>query len=193
MRALLLAFGLAGALACHRDMRDTGRLKPLEPSTVFADGRSARPEVAGTVARGKLKENATLHTGKAAGLPAAAPPFPLTQADLERGRERFLIFCSPCHDRTGSGRGMIVQRGFQQPPSYHEPRLRAAPLGHFVDVMSQGFGAMSGFAARIPAEDRWRIAGYIRVLQYSQHAPLRDVADPALLEPPAASTPAEGH
>ncbi|TAH37385.1 MAG: cytochrome c [Planctomycetota bacterium] len=163
-------------------MRDTGRLKPLEGSSVFADGRSARPPVPGTVAREHLRGDAAFHTGKRDGQFLAEIPFPVTRADLERGRERFNIYCSPCHDRTGSGRGMIVQRGFKQPPSYHDQRLREAPVGYFFDVMTAGFGVMYSFASRIPAEDRWKIAAYLRVLQYSQHAPLSAVADPALLE-----------
>ena len=111
-----------------------------------------------------------------------ALPVPLTRDLLERGRERFDIFCSPCHDRAGRGRGMIVQRGFKQPPSYHIDRLRAQPIGYFFDVMTNGFGEMSSYAAQVPASDRWAIAAYIRALQFSQHAPLSAVSERDLRE-----------
>ncbi len=156
-------------------MHDQPSYKPLARSTFFEDQRSARPLVPGTVAQGELREDEHLYTGKIRGELAATFPFPVTRAVLERGRERFNIFCSPCHGRLGDGRGIVVQRGFKQPPSYHEQRLREAPIGHFFDVITNGFGAMANFDYRVPVRDRWAIAAYIRALQFSQNAGLADV------------------
>ena len=154
------------------------KYKPYAPSQFFDDGRSERQPVAGTVARGQLRLDELLYTGKENGVLSNRFPFPITRADLERGRERYNIYCSPCHDYTGSGRGMIVQRGFPQPPSYHIDRLRNAPAGHFFDVMTRGLGNMYSYAARVEPEDRWRIAAYIRALQLAEHAALGDVPQP---------------
>jgi hypothetical protein len=156
-------------------MAEHGRIKPMEPSPVFADNRSARTPVEGTVARGELRADEGLHTGVAGKMTLNALPFPLTRQVLQRGQERFNIFCSPCHDRLGTGEGMVVRRGLRRPPSYHIDRLREAPLGYFVDTMSKGFGAMPDYAVQIPPEDRWAIATYIRALQLSQNARLTDV------------------
>lgn len=161
--------------ACRTDMHVQPRYKSLEPSTFFDDGRSARPLVEGTVARGHLRIDEHLYTGKVNGVDVDTFPFPVTRAVLERGRERFNIFCSPCHDRTGSGNGIIPQRGFRHPPSYHIDRLRRAPVGHFFDVITNGFGAMYSFASRIAPRDRWAIVAYIRVLQLSENATMADV------------------
>jgi len=169
---LLLVILLAG---CRQDMHDAPRYDPLEASTFFDDGRSARPLVEGTVARGHLDEDDHLYHGMVGGQPAATFPFELTRADLERGRERFGIYCAPCHDLTGSGNGMIVQRGMKRPPSYHIDRLRKEPPGYIFDVITRGFGAMYDYADRIPVEDRWRIVGWVRVLQRSQAGTLADV------------------
>jgi Cytochrome C oxidase, cbb3-type, subunit III len=171
--ALVLAL-LAGT-ACRVDMHVEPRYDPLAPSTFFADGRSERPPVPGTVVHGDLRTDELRYTGRINGVVANEFPFPITRADLERGRQRFNIVCTPCHDYTGSGHGMIVQRGFQAPPSYHIERLRNAPVGHFFDVMTNGYGAMYSYANRVTPDDRWRIAAYIRVLQLSQHATLNDV------------------
>ncbi len=146
------------------------KYRPGDPSEFFDDGRSARPPVPGTIARGQLRGDELLYTGKINGKLAAEFPFAITKKDLERGRDRFNIYCTPCHDYTGNGRGVIVQRGFPPPPSYHIDRLRQAPAGHFFDVMTNGLGAMYSYAARVTPEDRWRIAAYIRALQLSQHA-----------------------
>jgi hypothetical protein len=162
---------------CRMDMHIQPKYLPYEPSKFFADGRSERQPVPGTVARGQLRLDELLYTGKENGVVSNRFPFPMTRADLERGRERFNIYCTPCHDYTGSGNGMIVQRGFPQPPSYHILRLRQAPVGHFFEVMTNGFGAMYSYAARIQPEDRWRIAAYIRVLQLSEGATLQDVPE----------------
>jgi cytochrome c len=133
--------------------------------------------VEGTVARGELRIDEQLYTGKVNGVDAETFPFPITKEDLERGRERFEIYCSPCHDYAGTGHGMIVQRGFPPPPSLHIDRLRQAPPGHFFDVMTNGLGNMYSYAARVTPEDRWRIAAYIRALQLSEHDSIEDVPE----------------
>ncbi|MCI0694886.1 cytochrome c [candidate division KSB1 bacterium] len=163
------------ATACRQDMHDQPRYEPLERSTFFNDGRSARPFVEGTVARGHLKTDEHFYTGKVNGELVNTLPFPATKEILDRGHERYNIYCSPCHDRVGNGQGMIVQRGFRQPPSLHIERLRQAPLGHFFDVMTNGFGTMYSYADRIAPQDRWAIVAYIRALQMSQNAALDDV------------------
>ncbi len=168
----LAAFALAG---CRQDMHDAPRYEPLEASTFFADGRSARLPVVNTIARGQLREDTLLYEGKIGGQLVDEFPMPVTAEVMARGQERFNVFCSPCHGRTGQGNGMVVQRGFRAPPSYHEDRLRNAPVGYFFDVMTHGFGVMSDYSAQVPVADRWAIAAYIRALQYSQHATVDDV------------------
>ena len=150
-------------------MYDQEKYEPLETSTFFTDGQADRLPIEGTVARGQLRLDSHLYTGKVDGQLVTTLPLPLTRERLERGRERYDIFCSPCHDRTGSGIGMIVQRGFKRPPSFHQQRLREVPLGHFYDVITNGFGSMYNYASRIPVEDRWAIAAYVRTLQLSQN------------------------
>ena len=162
--------------ACRQDMFNQPKVKPLARSDFFDDGMGARPPVEGTVARGELRADRVFYTGIGRdGKFVAALPVPLTRTLLLRGRERFDIFCSPCHSRVGDGRGMIVERGFKEPPSFHIDRLRAQPIGYFFDVVTSGFGEMSGYAAQVTPADRWAIAAYIRALQLSQHAPLGDV------------------
>jgi cytochrome c553 len=163
------------AASCRQDMHDQPKMKPLRGSAFFADKRSARPLVPGTVARGALHEDAAYDTGKSGKDFLVRIPTRVDAALLARGREEFEVFCSPCHGRTGRGDGMVVQRGFKKPPSYHIDRLRQAPVGYFFDVMTSGFGAMSDYAAQIPAQDRWAIAAYVRALQLSQYAPVSDV------------------
>jgi hypothetical protein len=158
-------------------MMDQPRHEPLEASPFFPDGRAARPLVPGTVPRGHLQDDPLLETGWIDGKPAEVFPFPVTAKVLERGRERYGIFCTPCHDRAGYGRGMIVQRGFRAPSSFHIDRLREIPAGHFVDVITRGFGAMPSYKNRIPPSDRWAITAYVRALQLSQQAPLSDVPE----------------
>jgi mono/diheme cytochrome c family protein len=162
-------------LGCRQDMHVQPKYVPEDPSSFFADGRSERPPVEGTVARGQLRTDELLYTGRINGAAADLFPFPITAADLSRGRERYNIYCSPCHDYTGSGNGMIVQRGFPAPPSFHIERLRQAPAGHFFEVITNGLGLMYSYASRVSPEDRWRIAAYIRVLQLSQHGSMADV------------------
>ena len=161
---------LALTLGCHQKMREQPRCEPLGASRMFADGKCAREPVKGTVARGAARDPVAAIDSKSDRL-----PLPVTPALVARGRDRYDIYCSPCHDRVGTGRGMIVQRGFRPPPSLHDDRLRTAPVGHFVDVMTQGWGAMPAYAAQLPAADRWAIALYVRALQRSQHASLGDV------------------
>jgi Cytochrome C oxidase, cbb3-type, subunit III len=160
---------------CRLDMHVQPKYLPYEPTNFFGDGRSERQPVTGTVARGQLRLDELLYTGKENGVLADRFPFPISRAELERGRERYNIYCTPCHDYTGQGDGMIVQRGFPPPPSFHIDRLRTAPAGHFFDVMTNGFGSMYSYAARVEPEDRWRIAAYIRVLQASRHGSIDDV------------------
>jgi mono/diheme cytochrome c family protein len=172
--AALVIAGLALA-GCRQDMHDAPRYNPLRPSVFFANGSSARTLIANTVARGQLREDRHLYEGIVNGQPAETFPMPVTAEVLRRGQERFTVFCTPCHGRTGEGDGMIVQRGFRKPPSYMEDRLRNAPVGYFFDVMSHGFGAMQDYASQLPVADRWAIAAYIRTLQLSQRATLDDV------------------
>jgi mono/diheme cytochrome c family protein len=162
--AALALLGLPLVGGCSQDMADQPRYDPLEASRQFADGMSARMPVAGTVAR-----DADL---------SSAPetfPYPVTMELLQRGRERFEIFCAPCHGRAGDGRGVVVRHGFPAPPTYHQDALRKASDRHFYDVITNGYGAMYSYAARVPPSDRWAIVAYIRALQYSRAAPVADL------------------
>jgi mono/diheme cytochrome c family protein len=178
-KSLLPFAALLLLAACRQDMHDQPRYKPYAASRLFPDGMSARLPVEGTVARGELRENVALYVGRTANNTAAPYitelPIPLTKATLERGRQRFNIYCSPCHGQTGDGEGMIVQRGMKHPPSYHTDRLRQEPVGYYFDVITNGFGVMASYASRIPAEDRWAIIAYVRALQVSQNATIEDV------------------
>jgi hypothetical protein len=174
MLAALMLLCLAG---CRQDMHNQPKYKPLRESLYYADARSARPLVAGTVARGELRADQAFYTGFRNGQLVDKLPFPLTRQVLERGRERFNIYCSPCHSELGNGEGIVVQRGYLRPPSFHEDRLRNAPLGHFFDVMTNGIGGMPDYSEQISPEDRWNIAAYIRALQLSQNATLADVPE----------------
>ncbi len=156
----VLAFALVALAACRQDMHDQPRYDPLERSAFFPDGKASRPLVAGTIARGTAPD---------------APPERVTRALLERGRERYDVFCAPCHDRVGTGNGIVVQRGYRRPPSFHDERLRAAPVRYFADVIAHGFGQMPSYAAQVPAADRWAIAAYVRALQVSQHVAAADL------------------
>jgi mono/diheme cytochrome c family protein len=172
--AVLLAGGLAAG--CRRDMQVAPRYDPLGASAVFPNGSSAQPIVEGTVARGHLDDDALLDTGKINGQPADEFPFPITAADLDRGQQRYDIFCSPCHGLTGDGNGMVIQRGFDKPAaSYHTDRLRQKPVGYFFGVITNGFGAMPAYRAQIPVPDRWRIIAYVRALQLSRNATTTDI------------------
>jgi mono/diheme cytochrome c family protein len=224
-RIVLLALAELLLLAgCRQDMQNQPKMIPLRSSEFFPDQRSARYPIAGTVPRledaavdrAQLDPNSYLLTGRQGQVFGNDLPFPLTRAVMERGEQRYNIYCTPCHSKVGDGNGMIVQRGFKHPPTFHQQRLRNAPLGHFYEVISFGWGAMPDYAAQIKPEDRWAIAAYIRALQLSQNAPEADVPDqdraklnappesiaipdtsyksPTVLQPPPAAepTPAKG-
>lgn len=162
--------------ACRQDMHDQPKYRGMRGNPFYEDGRSARPAVAGTVSRDEnLRNDDARSTGKIDGAFALSLPVPLTRPLLQRGRERFDIFCSPCHSPLGDGRGMVVLRGLSSPPSFHIARLREAPPGYVFDVITNGFGRMQDYGTQIEVEDRWAIAAYVRALQLSQDAPLSDV------------------
>lgn len=205
---LPFAFGLL-LTGCRRDMQDQPRMKPYRSSS-FYNG-PGEPRVEGTVPRGQLRENREFYFGKKSTAGSSTPPQPaqgtaspsanafpddvetipmtLTKADLDRGQERFDIYCSVCHGMTGYGDGIVARRGFNRPSpaSYHQDRLRQAPVGHFFDVMTNGWGAMPSYASQISIEDRWRIAAYVRALQLSQMK--KDDGNPTVREGANAETP----
>jgi len=163
-RRLALVLLVAALAGCDQKMADQPRYDPLEASSEFPDGMSARTPVAGTVARdADLSATPT------------AMPFPVTMKLLQRGRERFDIFCAPCHSVAGDGDGIVVERGFPAPPTYHQPALRAASDRHIYDVITDGYGAMYSYAARVPPADRWAIVAYVRALQYARNAPVAEL------------------
>jgi mono/diheme cytochrome c family protein len=166
---ILLMACLSG---CVQKMAEQPSYRPLQATTFFDDGRSARPQVPGTIARGQLELDDHYYRGRVDGQLATTIPLPITPELLMRGQQRFNIYCSPCHDRAGTGNGMIVQRGYHQPPSYHIPRLREAPVGHLFDVATNGYRLMPDYSAQVSVADRWAIVAYIRALQFSQYAPL---------------------
>jgi hypothetical protein len=171
------AFLLLSLPACRQQMADQSRYEPLEESSFFPDHRSARPLPVGVIPRGLLNEDDHFFTGRVNGQLATGFPFEITTGVLERGRERYNIFCTPCHDHIGTGNGMAVRRGFRsRPPTFHMDRLREAPAGHFYDVITNGFGAMNDYAAQIRPADRWAIVAYIRALQFSQNAKAQDLS-----------------
>ena len=163
------------ATGCRMDMHDQPKYQSYEASDLFPDGRASRVPPEGTVAQGQLRNDDLLYSGKLNGKDSELFPFPITLDVLKRGQERFNIYCSPCHDRVGTGRGIIVRRGMKRPPSFHSARLREAPPGHFFNVITNGFGAMFSYASRLKPEDRWAVIAYIRALQLSQDATEGDV------------------
>lgn len=188
----LLVFGVAFASGCRYDMQDQPRYKQYKSSDFFADGKAMQDPPDGTVARGQLRDNKALYTGKKENIDANAPvetttdesgntivssfpndieelPLPLTKELLERGEQRYRVFCIVCHGPVGKGDGMVVRRGYPKPSTYHDDRLRNAPVGHFFDVITNGWGKMNGYASQIPVADRWAIVAYIRALQASQN------------------------
>ena len=171
--ATALSLLLAG---CRQDMQDQPKFVPQRGSAFFADERSVRPQVEGTVARGQLHEDAYFYSGLMNGKEADLMPFPATLAVLERGQERFNIYCSACHSRVGNGMGMIVERGYKPAGDLQSGRLLAAPISHYFRVMSKGYGAMPDYATQLAPQDRWAVAAYIRALQLSQHAKPEDAA-----------------
>jgi mono/diheme cytochrome c family protein len=194
---------LSVTTGCRQDMHDAPRYDPLEASAVLPQGASAQPLVEGTVARGQLRDDELLETGRVNGQVANQFPFPIAAADMDRGEERFNIYCAPCHGRDGDGNGMVVQRGFRQAASLHTDRLRQAQPGYLYEVIRNGFGVMPDYRAQIAVDDRWRIVAYIRALQLSRHATPADVPEnerqsldavPAPATPPTApGRPAGGH
>jgi mono/diheme cytochrome c family protein len=200
---VLLILLLLISAGCRRDMQDQPKIKPLRGTTFFRDGLGSRQPIEGTIPRGHLRSNVEYFTGKKAGAPAASAtpqqqtagatgsqatnfpddidtfPLPVTQEVVERGRQRYEIFCSACHGFTGNGDGMIVRRGFRRAASFNDDRLRQAPVGHFFDAMTNGWGAMPSYAAQIPVQDRWAIIAYIRALQMSQQNLAAAAASPS--------------
>jgi hypothetical protein len=165
--AALCGLGLAGCEnTLRQDMANQPRQNPLSPSDFFADGRSERPEVENTVVRGSIQDD-SLFVPKESN----AFPLPLTLELLQRGEQRYGIYCTPCHGIQGDGMGMVAMRGMKHPPSYHQERLRNVPNGYLYDVVTNGFGAMYGYSAQIPPRDRWAIVAYLRALQLSRNAP----------------------
>jgi hypothetical protein len=186
---------LALTASCRLDMHVQPRENPLARSDFYPDHRSERPPVDGTVARGDLRADTYFYTGKIGGNPGDAMPFPVTKEVLARGQERYNIFCAPCHSRLGDGKGFVPSRGFsRQPPSFHDARLKSAPLGYFYDVITEGFGIMPDYASQIPPADRWNIVAYVRALQLSQDATMADVPAGQKIpsEPPRFKEPGTG-
>src|SRR5688500_10908471 len=189
---------LAFVAGCRQDMHNQPKYRPLRPSALFADGSSAGQPVEGTVARGLLNADEALFTGKTGGVAVKEMPFAITAADLDRGQERFNIYCTPCHDQSGNGNGMVVQRGYRKPPSFHIERIKQADPGYMFDVISNGFGAMPDYKSQINPRDRWRIVAYVKALQMSPGAAAADAAAsaptpaPQGAQPPAGQTPAAG-
>jgi mono/diheme cytochrome c family protein len=182
---------LVAAAGCRQDMHNQPKYRPLRASDFFENTSSARPLVEGTIARGTLQTDAAFFTGKNGALFVSELPFPVTAEVVERGQQRYNIYCTPCHDGTGSGNGMVVQRGYPQPPSFHIDRLRNADAGYYFDVMTNGFGRMPDYRGQVSPRDRWNIVAYIRTLQLSQRATASDVpgGDPAKPQVPAAPGP----
>jgi mono/diheme cytochrome c family protein len=175
LRCAILCALVLVVTGCRQDMHDGPRYEAYEASDSFADGRASRAAPAGTVARGWLREDEALYTGKLNGQPVESIPFAITYDDIKRGQERFNIYCSPCHSRLGDGNGMVVQRGLRQAASFHQDRLRQERMGYFFDVITNGFGAMQGYAEQVPVRDRWLITAYVRALQLSQNASVNEV------------------
>ena len=214
LQLAFLLFAVILATACRRDMQDQPKMKPFRGTTFFADGLSSRQPIQGTIPRGFLRSDTAFYTGKKTLTPGAAPaatpttstgtqpiagtqpntyaddvdtfPFPVTKEIVLRGRERYDIFCSVCHGLTGNGDGMVVRRGFRRAASFNDDRLRQAPVGHFFDAITNGWGAMPSYSAQIPVQDRWAIIAYIRALQLSQQNTTTPLASPS---PAASATP----
>jgi hypothetical protein len=180
------------AIGCRQDMHDEPKFFPQRGTSFYADGRSVRPQVENTVARNQLHEDTYFYTGLANGKEGDGLPFPVTMQVLERGQERYNIYCTPCHSRVGNGAGMIVQRGYAPAGNFHTTRLETAPLGHFFHVISNGYGAMPDYSAQIVPADRWAIVAYIKALQLSQKATQADVPSGSHAEPLSGIAEREG-
>ncbi len=177
IQAALMVLMAALLSGCRQDMQDQPRYKPLQRSNFFEDGRSARPIIAGTIARGHLRRDSAFFFGAVNGQFVAAPPLTVDAALLARGRDRYDIYCSPCHSPAGDGRGMVALRGFRYPPSFHSDRLRGVPDGYIYAVIANGYGAMSNYAYQLEPRDRWAVTEYVRVLQFSRNANASDLDD----------------
>ncbi len=185
--ALFAASAVLSGCSLKQDMALQPKNRPLSPSDFFADGRSARPLVENTVARGSVLEDEMVVSKE-----SSAFPLPLNQELLERGENRYKVFCSPCHGLQGDGNGMIAMRGMKHPPSYHQDRLRQVPNGYVYDVITNGFGAMLGYSAQIAPRDRWAVVAYVRALQLSRNAKLAELPPDVrekVLHPPAEKKP----
>ncbi|MEO6910375.1 MAG: c-type cytochrome [Edaphobacter sp.] len=183
---------LISGLGCRQDMHNEPKFFPQRGTTFYADGRSVRPQVIDTVARNQLRADTYFYTGLINGKPGDGLPFPVTMRVLERGQERYNIYCAPCHSRVGNGDGMIVQRGYAQAANFQKGRLRTAGLGHFFDVMTNGYGSMPDYAAQMSPADRWAVAAYIRALELSQNATRSDVPAGVEVKPLKSIATSEG-
>jgi mono/diheme cytochrome c family protein len=190
--AAAATIALAATVGCRQDMQDQPKFFPQRGTTFYTDGRSVRPQVANTVARNQLNQDSYYTTGLVDGKEGDGLPFPVTAQVLERGQERFNVYCTPCHSRTGNGEGMIVQRGYTKAGNLHTARLESAPLGHFFHVITNGYGGMPDYASQVAPADRWAIVAYIRALQLSQHATQADVPAGVHVEPLASIAEREG-
>lgn len=193
---LVLAAGL-GLMGCQQKMATQPAYQPLEENEFFADGRASRPLEAGTVSRGDLRDDDALYTGKENGQLVDEFPISITEEVIARGENRFNIYCAPCHSKLGDGNGMIAQRGISRPASFMDDRLTTAPVGHFYDVITNGYGRMYSYNQQIPVRDRWAIVAYVRVLQEAGRGTLADVPQnlrPQLMQATAAQLiPAAGN
>jgi mono/diheme cytochrome c family protein len=194
---VVAVFGLAGLASCRQDMHDQPKYEAYETSDFFADSSANRVAVDGTVPRGFLDEDQSLYGAPAvkgdsskAKTYLASFPYPVSATMLDRGQERYNIYCAPCHGRTGMGDGMVVRRGYRKPPTFHQERLRTQPVGYFFDVITNGFGVMPSYMDQIPVRDRWAIISYIRALQLSQNANIADLPSEkrAMIDGGAATT-----
>ena len=196
MRTPLKAAALlatVGALAgCRQDMHNQPKFYPQRGTTFYKDGRSVRPQVEETVARGQLNQDSYFHTGMQNGAEGTTMPFPVTMDVLARGQERYNVYCTPCHSRVGNGVGMIVQRGYAKAGNFHTARLENAPLGHFFSVITNGYGAMPDYSSQLTPSERWAVVAYIKALQLSQNATQSDVADGEHVQPLSEYTKAAG-
>ncbi len=202
LRTLVIAFAALSVVGCNTDMWVQKKSAPLSESEFFPDGAATRPLVPGTIPRGHLREDGAFYTGIENGKWVDKIPVAITNDLMKRGQDRFDIYCTPCHGRLGDGKGMIALRGFQlkRPVgNYHSDRLRKMPVGHFYDVITNGYGAMYSYASRIEPQDRWAVIAYIRALQLSQHGSVSDLSDPEKakldekVEPKKEGAEGEGH
>ena len=180
LRNLILPVVGLALVGCNTDMWVQPKHHPLDESEMFADGQASRPLLQGTIARGHLREDGAFYTGIQSGKWVDAIPVPVTMDLLKRGQDRYNIYCTPCHGQLGDGKGMIAQRGFQlkRPVgNYHTKRLREMPVGHYYDVITNGYGAMYSYASRIEPQDRWAVVAYIKALQLSQQGTVNDLND----------------